>query len=74
MHVQLILGREDYGFEVDIWAAGCVMGEMLNNAVLFQGENRADQMAQIINVLGERRWGYEPIEHDSKFWSINYVR
>jgi len=48
----LILGREKYRFEVDIWAAGCVMGELLDNSVLFLGENRADQIAQIISVLG----------------------
>jgi len=48
----LILGREKYMFEVDMWAAGCVLGELLQNRVLFLGENRADQIAQIINILG----------------------
>ena len=49
---QLMLGRDNYGFEVDMWAAGCVMGEMINNSVLFLGDDRADQIAQIINILG----------------------
>ena len=48
-----MFGREDYGFEVDMWAAGCVMAEMINNSVLFLGESRADQIAQIINTLGK---------------------
>jgi len=48
----LIFGRQNYGFEVDIWAAGCVMAELINNSVLFAGENRADQIAQIVNILG----------------------
>jgi len=48
----LIFGREKYEFEVDIWAAGCVLGELMDNSVLFLGENRADQIAQIISVLG----------------------
>jgi len=48
----LILGRDNYGFDVDIWAAGCVMGELIMNRVLFLGENRSDQIAQIIKILG----------------------
>jgi len=48
----LMLGRENYGFDVDMWSVGCVMGEMINNSVLFLGDDRADQIAQIINILG----------------------
>ena len=51
---QLLLGRENYGFEVDVWSAGCVMGEMMENSVIFLGESRMDQIAQIINILGTR--------------------
>jgi len=48
----LMFGRDDYGCEVDMWAAGCVMGEMFLTRVLFLGDNRADQLAQIMNILG----------------------
>jgi len=62
-----MFGREDYGFEVDMWAAGCVMAEMINNSVLFLGESRADQIAQIINTLGT------PSKAEMKAMSPEYV-
>jgi len=63
----LLFGREDYAFEVDVWAVACVMAEMLNNRVLFLGENRADQIAQIINILGT------PTREDLEAMNPDYV-
>lgn len=40
---ELLLMSESYGFEVDLWAAGCVMAEMLRaGKVLFDGKSNAD--------------------------------
>jgi serine/threonine protein kinase len=40
---ELLLCSENYGVEVNLWAAGCVMGEMLRGGrVLFEGKSNAD--------------------------------
>jgi serine/threonine protein kinase len=50
---ELLLCSENYGPEIDLWAAGCVMAEMLlGGKVLFPGKNNADQLAKVMMVLG----------------------
>ena len=40
---ELILCSEHYGVEIDLWAAGCVMAEMLRGGrILFEGKSNAD--------------------------------
>ena len=49
---ELIFGSEHYTTSVDLWSAGCVLGELLLGQVLFAGENGVDQLVEIIKVLG----------------------
>ena len=50
---ELLLASEYYGVEVDIWAAGCVMAEMLRGGrVLFDGKSNADMLAKVMMLLG----------------------
>lgn len=49
---ELLLGLTHYGYEVDIWAIGCIMGELLDGAALFPGESDVDQLYVIQTVLG----------------------
>lgn len=41
-----------YGKPFDIWAVGCIMGEMIDGEPLFPGENLVDQLDVIQNMLG----------------------
>ena len=41
-----------YGFPVDLWALGCVLGEAIDGLPLFPGENLLDQLSQIHKALG----------------------
>ena len=41
-----------YGFPADVWAMGCVLGEMLDGQPLFPGDNFLDQLGQIHAALG----------------------
>ena len=41
-----------YGKEVDIWAVGCIMGEITDGQALFPGESEVDQLYVIQRVLG----------------------
>eukprot|EP00347_Sterkiella_histriomuscorum_P021761 403332856 len=41
-----------YGKEVDIWAVGCIMGELTDGQPLFPGESEVDQLYIIQKILG----------------------
>lgn len=47
---ELILGCTDYTHAIDVWSAGCVMGELMIGEPLFPGETGVDQMVEIIKV------------------------
>lgn len=50
---ELILGCEQYTGAIDIWAAGCVIAEILRMGdVLFEGEAGIGQIIPIMKVLG----------------------
>jgi len=49
---ELLLGCTDYGFEVDQWAIGCIMGELVDGQPLFPGESDIDQLYIIQRSLG----------------------
>merc|ERR1712142_547765 len=48
-----------YDEGVDLWAVGCIFGELLNNSPLFPGENDIEQLCCVLRVLGtptEETW------------------
>ena len=49
---ELLLGATTYDYTIDLWGLGCILGEMLNERVLFSGKNEADQLESIIAVCG----------------------
>ena len=48
---ELLLGCM-YGKEVDMWAIGCIMGELTDGQPLFPGESEIDQLYLIQKILG----------------------
>nr|APS85781.1 c-Jun N-terminal kinase [Brachionus koreanus] len=48
---EIILGMA-YSDNADIWSVGCIFGEMLRGAVVFQGSDQIDQWNKIIEQLG----------------------
>ena len=49
---ELLLSNQ-YGREIDIWAIGCIMGEITDGDALFPGESEIDQLFCIQKVLGK---------------------
>jgi cyclin-dependent kinase-like len=49
---ELLLGSTKYGRPVDIWAIGCIMGELVDGQPLFPGESEIDQLYVVQKVLG----------------------
>lgn len=50
--IELCLGCKDYGTGVDIWAVGCIIGEMHTRSPLFAGKDYMDQIKIITSWLG----------------------
>ena len=49
---ELLLSQGEYGKEVDFWAIGCIMGELVDGNPLFPGEDEMDQIHCIQKILG----------------------
>lgn len=49
---ELLYGARKYGVGVDIWAVGCIFGELLNHSPLFAGQNDIDQLYCVLSTLG----------------------
>ena len=50
---ELLLGSgRAYGFEVDQWAIGCIMGELIDGQPLFPGESDVDQLYIVQKHMG----------------------
>ncbi|CAJ1009317.1 putative Protein kinase domain/Protein tyrosine kinase [Leishmania naiffi] len=51
---ELLFGHRRYGYEVDVWAAGCVFAELLrgHGRPLFTGDGDINQIAKIFDVFG----------------------
>lgn len=42
----------DYDGAIDIWAAGCMLGELLIRIPLIQGKYEGDQFLKILSTFG----------------------
>ena len=49
---EVLLGARDYGTPIDVWAAGCIVGDLLQNAVFFPGISDEDQLRCIYALCG----------------------
>ena len=50
--VSMYCFRAAYGKSVDIWAIGCILGELSDGQPLFPGESEIDQLFVIQKVIG----------------------
>lgn len=51
---ELLLGQRHYGAEIDMWSAGCVLGEVLRGygGAFFPGDGDINQLSQVFDALG----------------------
>eukprot|EP00048_Salpingoeca_helianthica_P012192 m.175936 g.175936 ORF g.175936 m.175936 type:complete len:331 (-) comp15337_c6_seq1:38-1030(-) len=49
---ELLYGARKYDNGMDLWACGCIFGELINNSPLFPGENDIDQLYCVLRVMG----------------------
>jgi serine/threonine protein kinase len=51
LRAQVILGLP-YGMPIDVWSCACILAELFTGYPLFPGENEAEQLLCIMEVLG----------------------
>jgi len=49
---EILLGSNYYTFGVDMWAVGCILGEMALGNPMFPGTSTMDQLSQILRITG----------------------
>ena len=49
---ELLVGNVGYNKPVDMWAIGCIMGEIIDGQPLFPGESEIDQLYCIQKIMG----------------------
>jgi mitogen-activated protein kinase 15 len=49
---EILLGARDYGFAVDMWAVGCILGEMINGKPIVPGSSTINQIEKIVELSG----------------------
>ena len=49
---ELLLGARDYGPAVDMWGAGCIMGELWTRSPIMQGSTEQHQVSLITQLCG----------------------
>merc|ERR1712070_822288 len=55
----VLMGSRKYSTPVDLWSVGCIFAEMVTGRPLFPGNNEADQLVRIFQILGnptEETW------------------
>ncbi|KAL6223082.1 hypothetical protein ACLB2K_006472 [Fragaria x ananassa] len=49
---ELLLGSTDYGVGIDIWSAGCLLGEMFVGRPIMPGRTEVEQLHKIFKLCG----------------------
>merc|ERR1719158_1849404 len=49
---EILLGSTQYTKGVDMWAIGCILGELLGGSPMFPGKSTMDQLDMTIEVTG----------------------
>ncbi|QHN77585.1 putative serine/threonine-protein kinase [Arachis hypogaea] len=49
---ELLLGATDYGVGIDLWSAGCILGELLAGKPIMPGRTEVEQLHKIYKLCG----------------------
>jgi len=50
--VELLLGEEVYGPQIDVWSCGCILGELFLKRPMFRANSEYNQLEEIARVCG----------------------
>ena len=70
---ELLLGGSCYGKVVDMWAIGCIMGELTDGQPLFPGESEIDQLYVIQKIMGNLTYEQqEAFQKNPRFTGLKF--
>ena len=49
---EVYINESQYSEKLDIWSVGCIMGQLILNRPLFRGQDKADQLNKIFEIVG----------------------
>ncbi|KAL8158513.1 hypothetical protein V2J09_000050 [Rumex salicifolius] len=67
---ELLLGATCYSGNVDLWSAGCILGELYSNKPLMPGRTEVEQLHKIFKLCGspsEEFWATSKLRHAAAF-------
>jgi mitogen-activated protein kinase 15 len=50
---EILFGSHKYTTGIDLWALGCILGEMMTRKPLFPGHSTMDQIEKIVKFTGK---------------------
>jgi serine/threonine protein kinase len=50
---EILVGWSNYGAAIDLWAAGCIIGELIGRSPMFPGSDSLKQIQLIVQCLGK---------------------
>ncbi|KAJ2699910.1 hypothetical protein H4218_002383 [Coemansia sp. IMI 209128] len=80
---ELIFGATEYSSAIDLWSAGCILGELLTHRPFMPGKTEQEQLDLIVDMIGaptERIWpGFRqlpmaPLLHIAKNKPLNNLK
>lgn len=67
---ELLLGANHYGVSVDLWSAGCILGELYAGKPIMPGRTEVEQLHKIFKLCGsppEEYWEKSKLPHSTTF-------
>mmetsp|Transcript_14204 Transcript_14204/g.39081 ORF Transcript_14204/g.39081 Transcript_14204/m.39081 type:complete len:424 (+) Transcript_14204:133-1404(+) len=65
---EVVLTSMEYTAAVDIWSAGCILGELIGRLPMFRGTDFLDQIRSVIEVLGtpsDEELSFIPLQNEA---------
>ena len=60
---EIFLGQDAYTEAIDMWAVGCIFGELLRNEPLFPGRSEAEMLERMVRLLGSPNETIWPVSY-----------
>ncbi|XP_076934970.1 putative serine/threonine-protein kinase At1g54610 [Bidens hawaiensis] len=67
---ELLLGETHYGVGVDLWSAGCILGELYAGKPIMPGRTEVEQLHRIFKLCGspsDSYWSKSKLPHSTAF-------
>ncbi|KAK8655279.1 hypothetical protein V6N13_107867 [Hibiscus sabdariffa] len=74
---ELLLGATHYGVAVDLWSAGCILGELYSGKPILPGKTEVEQLHKIFKLCGsptDEYWRKAKLPHSTVFKPLHPYR